>query len=513
MNKKYCVLSVIIVLGAILPSDATSTPPDPKVLHVLNRLSFGIRPGDIERVKSIGVENYIKTQLSPNSIPEPQSLTSKLNQLETLRLSPVELSREYGKTSTPGQKPTQEQEQKQIKTAQKRMRQVQEEATQARLLQALESPRQLQEVMVDFWFNHFNVFAGKGRTRLWVGSYDRDAIRPHTLGKFRDLLEATARHPAMLFYLDNWQNSAPKSPGARGIFQGLNENYARELMELHTLGVDGGYTQQDVTNLAKILTGWGLSPGQNQNRNRGDNSGFYFNSKRHDFSDKVFLGRTIKGSGEAEVEQALDILAKHPATARHISYELAQYFVSDNPPDTLVKKMQQRFLATDGDIREVLTTLFQSPEFWNRQNYNAKFKTPYQYVISAVRATGMEVDNVKPLANTLQKLGMPVFGCQTPDGYKNTEQAWLNPDSMTNRLSFATSLTSERLPLLGITVNKANNNQINNNQINRDRNIDAVQLANSLGNNFSTKTQSAINSSLPQLRSALILGSPEFMRK
>jgi uncharacterized protein (DUF1800 family) len=492
MNKKFWLLSVIIIVGIILPSNATSTPTDPKVLHVLNRLSFGIRPGDIEHVKSIGVEKYIKEQLSPSSIPEPQSLATKINQLETLHLNPVELSREYGKTTAPGQKNTQ-----------KRMRQVQEEAVQARLFQAVESPKQLQEVMVDFWFNHFNVFAGKGRTRLWIGSYDRDAIRPYTLGKFRNLLEATARHPAMLFYLDNWQNTAPKSPGARGRFQGLNENYARELMELHTLGVDGGYTQQDVTNLAKILTGWGLSQGQNQ----GNNSGFYFNSKRHDFSDKVFLGNTIKGSGEAEVEQALDILAKHPKTARHISYQLAQYFVSDNPPDTLVKRMQQRFLATDGDIREVLTTLFQSPEFWNAQNYNAKFKTPYQYVISAVRATGMEVNNVRPLANILQQLGMPIFGCQTPDGYKNTKQAWLNPDAMTNRLSFATSLTNGSLPLLG-GVNKANNNQINN-----SRTIDSLELANSLGNNFSTKTQSAINSSPPKLRSALILGSPEFMKR
>jgi uncharacterized protein (DUF1800 family) len=494
MNKKHWILSVVLVLGITFPSNATPTPTDPKVLHVLNRLSFGIRPGDIEQVKSMGVENYIKQQLSPNSIPEPQSLTNKIDQLQTLQLSPMELLRVYGKTNTPGQKLSQEQ----IKTAQKRRRQVQEEAIQARLLQAVESPRQLQEVMVDFWFNHFNVFAGKGKTRLWVGNYDSDAIRPHTLGKFRDLLEATARHPAMLFYLDNWQNTAPNSPGARGKFQGLNENYARELMELHTLGVDAGYTQQDVTNLAKILTGWGL----NLRQGRGNSSGFAFNSQRHDFSDKMFLGQTIKGSGEAEVEQALDILAKHPATARHISYELAQYFVSDNPPDALVKRMQQQFLATDGDIHAVLTTLFASPEFWNAQNYNAKFKTPYQYVISAVRATGVEVSNVKPLANTLQKLGMPVFGCQTPDGYKNTQQAWLNPDAITNRLNFATFLTS-RLPLLQ-TGNTAN-------QVNRP--INALQLENSLGNNFSAKTQAAINSSPPQLRAALILGSPEFMNK
>ncbi len=301
----------------------------------------------------------------------------------------------------------------------------------------------------------------------------------------------------MLYYLDNWQNTAPNSPGMRHRTRGLNENYARELMELHTLGVDSGYTQQDVTTLARILTGWGFDLKQNQN-----NSGFFFDSNRHDFSDKIFLGQAIKGTGEAEVEQALDILAKHPATARHISYKLAQYFVRDNPPETLVKKMQQRFIATDGDIREVLTTLFQSSEFWDAENYNAKFKTPYQYVISAVRATGMEVNNVQPLVNTLKQLGMPLFGCPTPNGYENTEQAWLNPDGLNKRLTFAVALANGRL--LG---------QKNEKKASSITRIDASQLSNSLGNNFSSKTQNAINSSSPQLRAALILGSPEFMRK
>ncbi|WP_009629989.1 DUF1800 domain-containing protein [Synechocystis sp. PCC 7509] len=493
MNKKSLILSVLIVFGTIVPSNATPTPADPKVVHILNRLSFGIRPGDIEKVNSMGVESYIKQQLSPNSISEPQSLTSKINKLETLNLSVVELTRKYGKTKIPGQKLTQEQ----IQDAKKQMRKLPVEATNARLLLAVESPRQLQEVMVDFWFNHFNVFAGKDRIQFWVSAYERGAIRPHTLGKFRDLLEATARHPAMLYYLDNWQNTAPNSPGMRHRTRGLNENYARELMELHTLGVDSGYTQQDVTTLARILTGWGFDLKQNQN-----NSGFFFDSNRHDFSDKIFLGQAIKGTGEAEVEQALDILAKHPATARHISYKLAQYFVRDNPPETLVKKMQQRFIATDGDIREVLTTLFQSSEFWDAENYNAKFKTPYQYVISAVRATGMEVNNVQPLVNTLKQLGMPLFGCPTPNGYENTEQAWLNPDGLNKRLTFAVALANGRL--LG---------QKNEKKASSITRIDASQLSNSLGNNFSSKTQNAINSSSPQLRAALILGSPEFMRK
>jgi uncharacterized protein (DUF1800 family) len=474
IKSKYWLISVLIILVEILPG-AAATPVNPKIIHLLNRLSFGASPRDIEKVESMGVDKYIQQQLSPDSIPEPQSLNNQLLQLETLRLSSQELAAEYRQITANNKKPTSEE----IKARQQRMRQVQDEATQARLIRAIESPRQLQEVMVDFWYNHFNVYAGKGRTRLWVGTYERDAIRPIILGKFRNLLEATARHPAMLFYLDNWQNRRT----------GLNENYARELMELHTLGVDGGYTQQDVITLAKILTGWGLSRNQKQS-----DTGFYFDSKHHDFSDKVFLGHTIKGSGEAEVEEALDILSKHPATARHISYKLAQYFVSDNPPSSLVKKLQQRYLATDGNIREILITLFQSSEFWNAKNYNAKFKTPYQYVISAVRATGIQVNNTKPLANTLQQLGMPIFGCPTPDGYKNTEQVWLNPDAMTRRLSFAISLTSGRLTLLS------------------NQPVDASQLINTIGN-ISPKTLTVINSKAPKLRSSLILGSPEFMRR
>lgn len=486
IKSKYWLIPILITFVGILPSSALSAPTMPmrqKVLYVINRLSFGASPGDIQKVQSMGVEKYIQQQLSPDSIPESQSLNNQLSQLETLQLSSKELGEEYKQVNANGRKPTEDE----LKARQSRMRQVLAEATQAHLLRAVESPRQLQEVMVDFWFNHFNVYSGKGRTKLWVGTYERDAIRPYAFGKFRDLLEATARHPAMLFYLDNWQNTAPNNPGARGRNRGLNENYARELMELHTLGVDGGYTQQDVIDVAKIFTGWGLSRSNSQS----DDSGFFFDGKRHDFSDKVFLGHTIKGSGEGEVEEALDILAKHPATARHISYELAQYFVSDNPPDSLVKQLQQRYLATDGNIREVLKALFQSREFWSAKNYGAKFKTPYQYIVSAVRATGTEINNTKPLSNNLQQLGMPLFGCQTPDGYKNTEQAWLNPDAITRRISFATSLASGRL------LNKG---------------VDASQLIDTIGG-ILPKTQSVINSNPPQLKGALILGSPEFMRR
>ncbi|MDF5727146.1 MAG: DUF1800 domain-containing protein [Rhizonema sp. PD38] len=500
IKLKYLVLLLFMLLGGVFPSNAAPAPVDPKVLHIINRLSFGPTPGEVERVESIGVDGYIQEQLSPDSISEPPNLTTQLSQLPTLYLNPVTLYRESEPFRQGKQKPTPEEK----KAARARGRLIEQQAVQARLLRATQSHRQLQEVMVDFWYNHFNVDANKGPDRFWVGAYEQEAIRPHVFGRFRDLLLATAQHPAMLYYLDNWQNTAPGSPGARGRYQGLNENYARELMELHTLGVDGGYTQQDVITLAQILTGWGYrQPNQPTGE---DGSPFYFDPKRHDFSDKVFLGHSIKGSGAAEVEQALDIVARSPATAHHISYQLAQYFVSDRPPETLVNSMQKRFLATDGSIREVLNTLFHSKEFWDSTSFNAKFKTPLQYVVSTVRATGMEVNNTKPLLNMLQQLGMPMYGCLTPDGYKNTEDAWLNPDAITRRLSFATSLVSGRVPLWqqeNATAQKSSPPPV----------VDASQLAGTLGNSFSTKTQSAIASSPHQLQAALMLGSPEFMHR
>jgi uncharacterized protein (DUF1800 family) len=465
----------------------SATPANPKVLHVLNRLSLGIRPGDIQKVEAMGIDRYIQQQLQPDSIPEPAALNQQLAQLNTLSMNPVDLAQQF--------RPAKRQKLAD-KTQQKPNRQFAkmtlQQAVESRLLRATTSDRQLQESMVDFWFNHFNVFSGKGLTRVWVGAYEQEAIRPNAMGRFRDLLEATARHPAMLFYLDNWQNTAPNSPGARGRFQGLNENYARELLELHTLGVNGGYTQEDVIALAKILTGWGF---RRVGSAASSDNGFYFDAKRHDFSDKVFLGRRIQGSGVAEVEQAFDILAKHPATARHISYQLAQYFVADQPPKALVDKLSQRFIATDGNIRDVLSALFRSPEFMDSKYYNAKFKTPYQYVVSAYRATGSSASNPVFLQNTLQQLGMPLFGCQTPNGYKNTQEAWLNPDGMTRRLSFATAIASGRMPLAPSLA------------------LDDRQLKTTLGDRFSAQTQQAIATSPPQLRAALILGSPEFMRR
>ncbi len=334
------------------------------------------------------------------------------------------------------------------------------ELAEAKLLRAIYSNRQLDEVMTDFWFNHFNVFIGKGPDRYMVSAYERDVIRPHALGKFKDILEATAKSPAMLFYLDNWQSVGPNSQlalygpggfrGRRGRFQrprpqaknrpsGLNENYAREIMELHTLGVDGGYTQKDVTELAKVLTGWTIEKPQL-------GGGFKFNERAHEPGNKYVLGRKIGEHGEKEGEEMLDVLAHHPSTAQFISRKLAMRFVSDNPPQALVDRMAETFLKKDGDIREVLRTMFNSPEFWAADAYRAKMKTPFEFVASAARASGADIQNALPLVGTLNRMGMPLYAMQPPTGYSMKAEAWVNSSALLNRMNFALQLASGKLP-------------------------------------------------------------------
>jgi uncharacterized protein (DUF1800 family) len=357
--------------------------------------------------------------------------------------------------------------------------------------------------------------------RPFAGHYAVHVIRAHALGRYEDLLLASARHPAMLFYLDNWQNTAPNTPGARGKEQGLNENYAREIMELHTLGVEGGYSQDDVIALARIFTGWGLPEGLRLTQGR--NNGFYFDARRHDAGTKLFLGHTIRSAGIAEGEQAMDILARSPATARHLSFELAQYFVADQPDPALIDALTQRYLETDGDIREVLRTLFKSPQFWSPSGFSQKFKTPYEYLVSSVRAAGLSVTDVRPLEGQLNQLGMPLYGYQTPDGYKNTRDAWLNADAMNRRLNFATALGAGRSrvgepagsaatrlepgqntpPVLGFAMAADTMPQP----------LDANKLMATLGHQFSAKTTQAVAAAAPPLKASLILGSPEFMNR
>ena len=472
------------LLIALPPLLALGAEPvsDQVVVHLLNRLAFGPTLEEVRRVKTIGAERYVAEQLDPESIPEPIELRWRLAQLNTLKLNPVQLRQLYGPLRTlRGFKPNPELE----KAQRERVQVILRDASEARILRALLSPRQLREVMVDFWFNHFNVYSGKGLDDIWIGNYEEQAIRPFVLGRFRDLLFATTKHPAMLVYLDNALSTAPGSPGARGRQKGLNENFAREVMELHTLGANGGYTQEDVVTLARVLTGWGVNQ---------PNARFFpeyaavFEGARHDYSPKVFLGRPLQSRGKAEGEEALDILARSPATAHHIAFELAQYFVADEPPPALVTRLAARFLETDGNIKEVLRTLFASNEF--RNSKGAKYKTPYQFVISAVRAAGASPGNVRPLLGAMDQLGMPLFGCLTPDGYKNTEDAWLSPDATTRRISFATTLVRSG----PVTV-------------------DAARLEAIFGSTLSEGTRAAIEESPKGLRAALILGSPDFMHR
>jgi uncharacterized protein (DUF1800 family) len=462
---------------------------DTRVFHTINRLTFGSTAGLIPQVKKMGIEAYIQSQLKPTSIAVPEALTQKIKTLDTFALTPGQLYKQEQRLI---------EEAKKLKLESKKIRKIRgdferkirEHAEEGRLIRAYQSPRQLEEVMVDFWYNHFNVNGLQGgQIRLFFSSYEQQAIRPHVLGKFRQLLGATAKHPAMLIYLDNWQNTAPGSPKAKGRFKGLNENYARELLELHTLGVDGGYPQADIIVLARILTGWGV-PHPSAKRIE-DEDGFYFESDRHDFEDKVFLGQKIEGKGIEEGEKALDILARHPSTARYISYKLAQAFVADNPTESLVKKMANKFLETDGEIRLVLNTLFTSSEFWNSDVYQGKFKTPYRYIVSVMRAVG-EVSNFNSANGLLKQLGMPLYGCSSPDGYKNTQDAWLNPDTMIRRSSLAVQLSK------GILHEK--------------KPVDTQKLIETLGDNFSANTREVIDQSSPDIKAALILGSPEFMK-
>ncbi len=475
-------LCVISLWGPsiILPVQAAT---DSRATHVLNRLSLGPSPGDLKHVQSIGVEAYIKEQLSPQSLKQPPALKQRLQRLNSLKLTPAALIQRYQPRPNQRQRPANQEAQ------QRKARIPLKQAEQARLMQAVASPRQLEEVMVNFWFNHFNVSIQKGRVRFWVGDYEQKAIRPYVLGSFRDLLGATAKHPAMLFYLDNWRNTAPNSPGARAQFKGLNENYARELLELHTLGVDGGYTQADVIATAELFTGWGIP---NPRQLAQHPSGFYFDAKRHDNRPKSLLGQEISGQGMAAGEKVLDVLASHPATAKHISYKLAQYFVADQPPPALVKRLTQRYLKTDGDIRAVLETLFESPEFWDQKYVGRKFKTPYEYVLSTVRAQGGGLNfKTQQILGMLSQLGMPLYRCRTPDGYAMTQSEWLNPEAVTRRVSLATSLARGRQP----QKNAAN--------------VD--KLLETLGDQFSAETQSVVDASPQHLRTALLLGSPDRM--
>jgi len=440
----------------VLP--ATTLSEDQRILHALNRLGYGPRPGDVERVRRMGLAAYIEGQLEPRRLADP-ALEQALAAYPVLDRTAAALVHEYPlPTPRVRQKLAQGEMTRQDVAAmyppERRPLVITSQMQAARITRAVLSERQLEEVMVDFWFNHFNVYAQKGAVRWMVPAYEREAIRPHALGHFRDLVRATARHPAMLFYLDNWLSTRsdfvlPRGPNA-GRAVGLNENYARELMELHTLGVDGGYTQQDVIEVARCFTGWTIDRPQ-------QGGGFVFRSLAHDRGAKRVLGRVIPAGGGVEAgERVIDILARQPATARFIATKLARRFVSDDPPAAMLDRAAAVFQRTDGDIRAVLTAIVASPEFWSPEVYRAKIKTPLDVVATAMRALDGRIVPGAPgadrlggggeaLAREVARLGEPLYESQPPTGYPDRAEAWVNTGALLGRMNFALGLAHNRL--------------------------------------------------------------------
>jgi uncharacterized protein (DUF1800 family) len=549
-----CSMAPVEAVARTHPAKPVPLTKRERAEHVLDRLTFGPRPGDVEQVEALGVKRWIDQQLRPDTISDA-ALDARLAALPAMRLSTVALIQQYppnpvirqldaghgsmpndpveraiyssalvdfrqrremkaaqdpkdqktasAQTPAPIQNvgldptakvatllqepvavrwndlltmqpgavrpllqkmsPAQRQQlaegmtpkQKEVLLALVQTnRVVAGELPEEKLLREIYSSRQLEEVMTDFWFNHFSIYLRKNEEEPWyVAAYERDVIRPHALGKFEDLLNAVAHSPAMLVYLDNQQSIGPHSvaamraaanPNQKNNTPGLNENYARELMELHTLGVNGGYTQNDVVEVAKVLTGWGVK----------DNA-FEFNERRHEPGTKIVLGQKINENGEAEGMQVLHALAESPATAHFLSTKLAMRFVSDDPPKPLIDRMAKTYLKTHGDVREVLRTMLRSPEFWSRDVYRSKLKTPQEFVVSSLRATDADVENATALTASLDRLGMPLYGVQQPNGYSLKADPWLGAEALLARMNFALALTTNRIP--GVKVSVAEN--------------------------------------------------------
>jgi uncharacterized protein (DUF1800 family) len=468
---------------------STNLTEEQKVIHFLNRTSFGPTREEVEKVNRSGITAYLQEQLRPEKISDSLA-EEKIAGLKTMRLSSRELIELYPLPKQQAGQPEMMGQQMQGPRA------VILELQQARLLRSVFSRRQLYEIMVDFWSNHFNVFSAKGADRWLTTSYDRDTIRPHALGRFKELLLATAQSPAMLFYLDNWLSAnpnaiarlAPNNPR-----RGLNENYARELMELHTLGVDGGYTQKDVGEVARCFTGWTIR------QPRGEGM-FHFEPRIHDNSEKIVLGtRVPAGGGMEDGLRVIDLLSHHPSTARFVSLKLARRFVSDDPPPSLVSKAAEAFSRSEGDIPTVLRTLIDSPEFFALESYQAKVKKPLEFVASALRATGAEVQLSHQLLRYLGRMGEPLFLAQPPTGYPDVAASWASPDMLLTRMNFATDLIGNRIP--GSRVK-----------------IDALGTKDSFArliapDGLSAATRSALAETEGSQTIALLMAAPEFQRR
>ncbi|HUO21930.1 MAG TPA: DUF1800 domain-containing protein [Caulobacteraceae bacterium] len=436
--------ALLILLGASVLASAAraATPAD---IALVNRLTWGESASSVADLERQGADRWLEDQLHPRNAPLPEAAQAQIDALPIARAPMAQIvadidaqNRAKNQIADPDQKKAAQQ------AYQQAMNDLGRQAATRSLLRDLYSPDQLQEQLTWFWFNHFNVHMAKRDIRAMVGDYEDQAIRPHVLGRFRDLLEATLKHPAMLRYLDNDQNAVGR----------INENYAREIMELHTMGVGSGYTQQDVQELARILTGVGVNITPNTPRLRPELQPLYvrqglfeFNPARHDFGDKTFLGHTIRGSGFGEVEQALDILAKQPATAHHISQQLAVYFMGDAPPDSVVNRMADAFQHTDGDIAQVLRVLFKSREFQaslGPGGSNKTFKDPAHYAVSAVRLAYDDkvIVNTQPIQGWLNRMSEGLFNHETPDGYAMDSAAWSGPGQLAVRFEIAHQIGS-----------------------------------------------------------------------
>jgi uncharacterized protein (DUF1800 family) len=495
----------------------TELTEDQATLHALNRLAYGPRPGDIERIKQMGLEKWVDEQLHPERIDD-SALEERLREFPVVKQSAQQLLDEYptpqmiAKREGISREDARQQLQQRARQAMERAdqqgmmadpasmqlarmqgpRQILAQMAMAKLVRAVYSRRQLDEVMSNFWFNHFNVYAAKGADMWLLPEYEREAIRPHTMGKFGDLIEATAKSPAMLFYLDNWMSADPNAPeqvgrqfgmrrrDLRGMLacgrlaarpnlfsaincdlrmasparlknrpasaaqkkkleRGLNENYGRELMELQTIGVNGGYTQADVIEVAKAFTGWTIRAPRRDPE-------FFFNDRVHTPGPKLVVGHKIDAGGMRDGEEVLRLLARSPSAARFISTELARHFVSDNPPPALVNRMAKTFLEKDGDIRAVLHTMIYSPEFWSLAAYRAKVKTPFELAVSTLRATGANVNVALPIAQWVARMGEPLYLCEPPSGYPDTAEAWVSSGSLLDRMNFAVAVATDHMP-------------------------------------------------------------------
>jgi uncharacterized protein (DUF1800 family) len=467
---------------------SASLSQEQKVVHFLNRTSFGPTRDSVESVNLLGFRAYLDQQLDPGNIPDPR-VEEKIAGLKTMRLNNGELFELYPP-------PKVAQERGAMGGAMQAPRMIIYELQQARVLRAVHSRRQLFELMADFWSNHFNIFAAKGADRWLTTSYDRDTIRPHALGKFRDLLLATAQSPAMLFYLDNWLSVSPNTTVTRmpanARRRGLNENYAREIMELHTLGVDGGYTQQDVREVARCFTGWTLL------RPRGD-AEFRFEPRLHDPGVKTVLGTRITAGNMEDGIKVIDLLARHPSTAKFIATKLARRFVADDPPSSVVHRAADAFRRSDGDIRTVLRAIIDSPEFFSPEVYQGKVKKPLEFAASALRATNAETRVTPQLLRYLGRMGEPLFLAQPPTGYPDIATSWVSPDMLLTRMNFASDLVSNRLEGARVRADDLKDTQT------------LIRLI--APDSLSPATRAALAEADTREAFALLLAAPEFQRR